>query len=49
MIAGYVGSARLFDEAICDFADNYADQAERDRKAFVNAFREGPVEAAAES
>jgi hypothetical protein len=30
MIAGYMGSGRTFDEAICDFAVDYADQAERD-------------------
>ncbi len=30
MIAGYMGSSRTFDEAICDFAVDYADQAERD-------------------
>jgi uncharacterized protein (DUF2252 family) len=49
MIAGYMGSSRSFDEAICDFAGDYADQAERDHKAFVKAFREGRVTAALES
>ena len=49
MIAGYMGSGRTFDEAICDFAGDYADQAERDHKAFVKAFREGRVKAVIES
>ena len=45
MIAGYMGAGRSFDEAICDFSSDYADQAERDHKAFVKAFREGRVKA----
>ncbi len=49
MIAGYMGSGTTFDEAICDFAVDYADQAERDHKAFVKAFREGRVKAVLES
>lgn len=49
MIAGYMGSGRTFDEAICDFAVDYADQAERDHEAFVKAFREGRVNAHVES
>jgi len=49
MIAGYMGSGRSFDEAICDFAGDYADQAERDYKAFEKAIREGRVKAVAES
>ena len=48
MIAGYMGSGRTFDEAICDFAGDYADQAERDHEAFVKAFREGRVKALVE-
>jgi hypothetical protein len=39
-----LGSSRTFDEAICDFAD----QAERDYKAFVKAIREGRVKAVVE-
>jgi hypothetical protein len=35
----------MFDEAICDFPVDYADQAERDHKAFVKAVREGRVKA----
>ena len=49
MIAGYMGSSRTFDEAICDFAGDYADQAERDHKAFVKAIRDGRVKAVVES
>jgi uncharacterized protein (DUF2252 family) len=49
MIAGYLGSGSIFDEAICDFAVDYADQAELDYKAFVKAVREGRVKAVVES
>jgi len=49
MIAGYMGSGRTFDEAICDFAVDYADQAERDHEAFVKAVRDGRVKAHVES
>lgn len=49
MISGYMGSGNMFDEAICDFAVDYADQAERDHKAFVKAVREGRVKAVVES
>jgi uncharacterized protein (DUF2252 family) len=49
MIAGYMGSGRSFDEALCDFAGDYADQAERDHKAFVKAIKEGRVKAVVES
>ena len=44
-----MGSVRSFDEAICDFAGDYADQAERDYKAFVKAIREKRVKAVVES
>jgi uncharacterized protein (DUF2252 family) len=49
VIAGYMGSGRSFDEAICDFAGDYADQAERDYKAFVKAIREKRVKVVGES
>jgi uncharacterized protein (DUF2252 family) len=49
MIAGYMGSGTTFDEAMCDFAVDYADQAERDHKDFVKAFREGRVKAVLET
>jgi uncharacterized protein (DUF2252 family) len=41
MIAGYLGSSDQFDEAIGDYAVAYADQVERDYKAFVKAVRSG--------
>ncbi len=49
MIAGYMGSSEMFDDALCDFAVEYADQAERDYKAFVKAAREGRIQAIFES
>jgi uncharacterized protein (DUF2252 family) len=49
MIAGYMGSGGIFGEAICDFAVDYADQAELDYKKFVKAVREGRVKAVVES
>jgi len=49
MIAGYMGSGHSFDEAICDFAGDYADQAERDYKAFAKAIRAGHVKSVVES
>jgi uncharacterized protein (DUF2252 family) len=49
MIAGYMGSGSVFDEAIGDFATDYADQAELDYKAFVKAIRNGQVKAVVES
>jgi hypothetical protein len=30
MIAGYVGSGEIFDDAVCEFAVEYADQTQRD-------------------
>jgi uncharacterized protein (DUF2252 family) len=45
MISGYMGSSEVFDDAICDFAVAYADQAESDHKAFVKAIREGQIRA----
>lgn len=48
MISGYMGSGRTFDEAICDFAGDYADQAERDHHTFVQAIRAGRLQAVVE-
>lgn len=45
MISGYMGSSEIFDEAIGEFAVEYADQNERDYKGFVDAVREGKIEA----
>ena len=43
MISGYMGSSEIFDEAIGEFAVEYADQNERDYKRFVHAVREGKI------
>ena len=42
-IAGYMGSNSTFDDAICEFAVEYADQNLRDYRAFVRAIREGRI------
>jgi len=46
-IAGYLGSSGVFDQALADFADAYADQNERDHAALAAAARGGRVAAAA--
>ena len=48
-IAGYMGSSEVFDEAVTEFAVEYADQAERDYRLFVKAVREGQVQATMET
>jgi uncharacterized protein (DUF2252 family) len=48
IMAGYMGSGRRFDDAVGEFAVEYADQNLLDYKAFVRAIREGRVKAAAE-
>lgn len=45
MIAGYMGASEVFDDAIADFAVEYADQARRDHRAFVKAIRQGRIKA----
>lgn len=40
-IAGYLGSANSFDEAMGTYAVAYADQVERDYATFVKAVRSG--------
>jgi uncharacterized protein (DUF2252 family) len=47
-IAGYLGSNSTFDDAICEFAVEYADQNVRDYRAFVKAIRDGRVQVASE-
>jgi hypothetical protein len=42
-IAGYMGSNSTFDDAVCEFAVEYADQNQRDYRAFIKAVREGRV------
>ena len=49
MIAGYMGSSATFDDAICEFAVEYADQTQRDYRAFVKAVREGRIPAITEA
>ena len=45
MISGYMGSGRTFDDAICEFAVDYADQTIGDHKAFAKAIRDGRIQA----
>ncbi len=49
MISGYMGSSGAFDDAIGEFAVEYADQNQRDYRAFVKAVREERVKAIVES
>jgi uncharacterized protein (DUF2252 family) len=48
-IAGYMGSSSTFDDAICEFAVEYADQNQRDYRAFIKAIREKRLEASADT
>jgi uncharacterized protein (DUF2252 family) len=49
MISGYMGSGQTFDDAIGEFAVEYADQARSDYRAFVRAIREKRIEAIVEN
>ena len=42
-IAGYMGSNTTFDDAICEFAVEYADQNLHDYRAFIKAIREDRI------
>jgi uncharacterized protein (DUF2252 family) len=44
-IAGYMGTSAAFDDAISEFAVEYADQNDRDYRAFIKAIREGRLQA----
>jgi uncharacterized protein (DUF2252 family) len=44
-IGAYLGRGDRFDRAVHEFAEDYADQNERDHKAFVKAIKDGRVEA----
>jgi uncharacterized protein (DUF2252 family) len=44
-ISGYMGSSATFDDAICEFAVDYADQNQRDYRAFVRAVRQKRLKA----
>jgi uncharacterized protein (DUF2252 family) len=48
-IAGYLGSNATFDDAVCEFAVEYADQNQEDYRAFVKAVREGRVTVVSET
>jgi hypothetical protein len=41
MITGYLGDTDEFDQAVADFAEQYADQTERDYAALVSAVESG--------
>jgi uncharacterized protein (DUF2252 family) len=45
MISGYMGSGQTLDDAIGEFAVEYADQNRNDYRAFIKAIREGRVKA----
>lgn len=42
-IAGYMGSNSNFDDAVCEFSVEYADQNQRHCRAFIKAVREGRI------
>jgi hypothetical protein len=48
-IVGYMGSNSTFDDAVYEFAVEYADQNQRDYKAFIKAVREGRIKAITEA
>ena len=48
-IAGYMGASGAFDDAIGEFAMEYADQNESDYRLFITAVREGRIQAAADA
>ena len=49
MMAGYMGSGQTFDDAIGEFAVEYADQNSKDYRAFTRAIREKRIDAVVES
>ncbi len=44
-IAAYLGNSTVFDEAIADFAERYADQNEKDFELFKEAISSGRIKA----
>ena len=48
MIAGYMGTGQTFDDAIGEFAVEYAAQARSDYRVFIKAIREGRIQATTE-
>ena len=49
LISGYLGSGTTFDDAIAEFAAEYADQNRRDFRAFVREIREGRIPVATDA
>jgi hypothetical protein len=45
MIAGYLGTSKSFDQAIGEFAVQYAEQNSVDYRAFIEAIRQGKIQA----
>jgi predicted alpha/beta hydrolase len=45
ILAGYMGSGQTFDDAIGEFAVEYADQSMSDYRAFIQAIRDGRIRA----
>jgi hypothetical protein len=45
MISGYMGSGQAFDDAIGEFAVEYADQNQSDYRTFTRAIRRGKIKA----
>ncbi len=45
MLSGYLGTSDRFDQALVDFAVDYADQTDRDHDAWVKAIANGTVTA----
>jgi uncharacterized protein (DUF2252 family) len=48
MIAGYMGASATFDDAVGEFAMEYADQNECDYRTFVKAVKQGQIEVSAD-
>jgi uncharacterized protein (DUF2252 family) len=48
-IAGYLGSSQVMDDAITEFAVDYAGQNQTDYRAFLRAIRRGEIKAAIEA
>jgi len=48
MMCGYMGSGHTFDDAIGEFSVEYADQNQRDFRAFTRAVRDGRIKATVE-
>ncbi len=45
MITGYLGSREAFDDAIANFAADYADQTQHDYEALLKAIKDGRIAA----